>query len=172
MLKKISVLAASAALLLTASAQASEPADLSVDDLLAKYADARGGRQAWQDLNAVRIEGKALIGPQMEAPFTVHFEKPEMVHFEMSIQGNKMVQAFDGTTGWMIVPGMGSGAAREMSAAELSNVRQQADLEGPLIDYEAKGNQVALVGLETLDDGTEAYHLTVKTESGDGMDVW
>lgn len=45
-------------------------------------------------------------------------------------------------------------------------MRQQADFDGPLVNYEAKGHQVELEGKETL-EGSEAYKLRITLDGGD-----
>ena len=44
-------------------------------------------------------------------------------------------------------------------------MREQADFTGPLIDWQAKGHQVELIGKEKT-DGAETYHLEVTLASG------
>jgi hypothetical protein len=55
----------------------------------------------------------------------------------------------------------------EEMAGELVN---EADIEGPLVDYKAKGHEVALVGREKL-DGKDVWRLRVTLKSGDAQDV-
>jgi len=47
----------------------------------------------------------------------------------------------------------------------------QADLDGPLLDYVAKGSRVELDGLEKV-EGRDAYKLKLTLRSGQALHVW
>ncbi len=47
----------------------------------------------------------------------------------------------------------------------------QADLDGPLVDYEAKGTQVELAGMEQV-EGRDTYKLKLTMKSGESLHVW
>src|SRR4029077_13528962 len=47
----------------------------------------------------------------------------------------------------------------------------EAEVDGPLVDYAAKGTQVALEGTELV-DGRNAYKLKLTLKSGDVRHVW
>jgi hypothetical protein len=76
------------------------------------------------------------------------------------------VQAYDGTTAWMIMPFMGSTEPEPMPADMAKDVIEQSDLDGPLIGYKEDGNQIQLVGLVDV-EGTKAYQLKVTLKNGD-----
>ena len=52
-----------------------------------------------------------------------------------------------------------------MSPEAIRQAREQADVDGPLVDWKAKGHRVALVGRETV-EGREAYRLEVTLAGG------
>jgi hypothetical protein len=47
----------------------------------------------------------------------------------------------------------------------------QADLDGPLVDYAAKGTRVALDGMEKV-EGRDTYKLKLTTKNGSAIHVW
>src|ERR1700686_5678551 len=47
----------------------------------------------------------------------------------------------------------------------------QADLDGPLVDYAAKGTQIELVGMEKVED-RDTYKLKLTAKSGVTTNVW
>ena len=53
-------------------------------------------------------------------------------------------------------------------AKELDN---QADIDGPLVDYKAKGHQVELVGKEKV-EGSDAWKLKVTLKNGDVQHIY
>ena len=57
------------------------------------------------------------------------------------------------------------------TAQELKFAHDAQAIDGPLIDYEAKGSTVSLRGIEEI-EGRKAYHLNVTFTSGEQQDVW
>ena len=57
-----------------------------------------------------------------------------------------MIQTYNGTTGWTYAPGMGVTEPMAMGTEELKGVINQANMDSPLWDYKAKGNNVELLG--------------------------
>jgi outer membrane lipoprotein-sorting protein len=136
------------------------------DDIVNKHIEARGGIEKIRALKALKMTGTAVLGPGLEAPFSLTVKRPGSMYMELSIQGKSLVQATDGSTPWMINPFAGSPDAQAMSADDAKDVEQQADFDGPLVDYKAKGNTVELLGKEDF-EGTEVYKLKLTLKSGD-----
>ena len=160
-LTKTCALMAGALIAVSASAQ-------TADEIIAKNLEARGGKDKIQSTQAVRITGKMTMGPGMEAPFTMEWKNPNRVRVEFTVGGQTGVQAFDGTTAWMHMPFMGKAEPETMPAEQTADMEQQADFAGPLVDYQAKGHQVALVGKRDV-EGTEVYDLLITLKNGDVM---
>jgi len=155
------VLVAAAAVLAAPAARAQ-----TVDEIVAKNLQARGGKDKIAAVKTARATGRMTLGPGMEAPFTITWKKPGMVRLEFTIQGMTGVQAYDGTTGWSLMPFMGKPEAEKMSEEDMSHIQEQADWDGPLVDYKGKGHQVELVGKESV-EGTEVYKLKVTKKNGE-----
>lgn len=137
----------------------------SVDDIIAKNVKARGGDKL-KAVQAVRMTGKLVVGPGIEAPVTIEIKRPGRMRLELVIQGMTIVQAVDGDAGWTIQPMTGKQDAERMSADDLKEAQDQADFEGPLVDYKKKGHKVELIGKEKI-EGTDAYKLKVTKKNGD-----
>jgi outer membrane lipoprotein-sorting protein len=137
-----------------------------LDEILAKNLQARGGKEKLTAVKTARATGRMTLGPGMEAPFSITWKRPGMVRIEFTIQGMTGVQAFDGTSGWNHMPFMGKADPEKMSDEDMSHMREQADWDGPLVDYQTKGHQVELVGKETV-EGTEVWKLKVTKKSGE-----
>ncbi len=138
----------------------------SVDEVIAKSLEARGGKDQILAKKSIRMSGKMAGGGGPEFPFTLQWKRPNKMRLEFTFQGMTGVQAYDGTTGWMVMPFMGKKDPEEMSADDLRQVEDQADFDGELVDYKEKGHQVELVGKEPV-EGTEAYKLKVTKKNGD-----
>ena len=140
--------------------------DMTLDQVVDKNIEARGGHDAWGKVESAKISGVMTMGPGMELPMTMYFQRPGKVRMEMEMQGQQIVQAYDGEIGWQIFPMMGKPDAQKMSDDEVKMVKRQADFEGPLVDWKDKGHNVELVGKEEV-DGTEAYKLKITMDTGD-----
>jgi len=70
-----------------------------------------------------------------------------------------------------VMPFMGKKDPEPMSVHDLKQAEDQADIDGPLVDYKEKGHQVELVGKEDL-EGTPAYKLKVTKKNGDTGYYW
>lgn len=136
-----------------------------VDEVIAKNVEARGGLARLEAVQSVRMSGKMTMGPGMEFPMTVELKRPGRIRVEFTVQGSLGVQAYDGKAGWAISP-MGSKQPEPMPAEAVKAMEEQADYDGPLVDYKAKGNQVELVGKEKV-EGSDAYKLKVTLKGGD-----
>jgi outer membrane lipoprotein-sorting protein len=136
-----------------------------VDELIAKANEARGGLEKMKAVQSVRMKGKMTMGPGLEAPITIERKRPRNARMEFTIQGMTGVQAYDGQQAWGISP-MGSKQPEPMPAEMAKDLDNQADIDGPLVDYKAKGHQVELVGKEKL-EGSDAWKLKVTLKSGD-----
>ena len=153
------------ALLCAVSMQA---ADLTVDEILAKNAEAKGGIDKLRGLTSVKFIGKMTVGPGMEAPITLTKKRPEMMRMDFTIQGMTGTQAYDGTNGWTIMPFMGKKDAEPMSADQIKETKDMADFDGPFIDYAKKGYKVELLGKADV-EGTPAYKIKVNRNGQDSV---
>jgi outer membrane lipoprotein-sorting protein len=141
------------------------------DELIAKNLQARGGKDKIKAVQSARMTGKMVMGQGMEAPFTLEMSRPNKMRMEFTIQGMTGVQAFDGKTGWSVMPFMGKKDPEAMSADEVKQAADQADMDGVLVDYKDKGHQVEYAGKEDV-EGTPAYKLKVTKKNGDIANVY
>jgi hypothetical protein len=148
-------------MLITAAAMAfagsATAADL--DEVLSCTYETLGGLESIRAVESARMTGTMTMGP-MQAPFKIEFQSPDRVRLEFEVQGMTAVQAYDGKTGWAIMPFMGKTDPEEMAEDELKSVKEMAEWEGPFVDWEKKGHKIELIGTEEI-EGTEAYALKV-----------
>ena len=139
--------------------------DATLEEVLEGHYETIGGLEAWQALDAVKMEGRMTVAPGMEAPFTIWNARPRKSRMDFTFQGMTATQAYDGETGWMVMPFTGSTEPEEMPAEQGDLMREDADLDGPLIGYEEDGVELELVGTEEV-DGTPAYKIKVTRPDG------
>ncbi len=140
--------------------------ELTLDQVLANHYEALGGLDAIKGMETATFVGKMAMGPGGEAPFKMYFKRPMMARMEFTMQGMTGVQAFDGETAWMLMPFMGKSDPEVMAEDQAKNMKEQADIDGPLVDWQNKGHKVELLGLEET-EGTEAYKIKIELANGD-----
>ena len=150
--------------LVLAAVLAAPAAAQTVDEVIAKSFEARGGLDKLKAVQAVRMTGKMTMGPT-ELPIVIETKRPASIRLDVTVQGTLAVQAYDGTTGWAISP-MGTGQAERVPPEAAKRMADQADMDGPLVDYKAKGHQVELLGREKV-EGSDAFKLKVTRKGGD-----
>src|SRR6266576_6582748 len=76
-----------------------------VDELVAKNIEAKGGATALQNLQSLRVAGKMLVQQgQIELGYLQTKKRPDEVRTEASLQGMTQIQAYDGKEGWRVSP--------------------------------------------------------------------
>lgn len=135
------------------------------EEIVARNVAARGGLEAWRKVHSMRLSGQMDVGQGMQVPFTLLLKRPRMMRLDFLFDGQMVAQAYDGKTGWKRRPYLGRGGYELMTAEEVETAAGQSELDGPLIDYEAKGHKVEVVGQETV-EGREAYKLAVTLSTG------
>jgi len=136
------------------------------DEVIARHIEAMGGREKLDAVKSVKMSGKMAMQGGMEAPLTIEFKKPNKVRIEFTLQGMTGVQAFDGKTGWFVMPFAGRTDPEKMSPDQVKRIEDQADFEGPLVDYKKKGHKVELIGKDEV-EGADVYKLKVTKKSAD-----
>lgn len=148
-------------------ASGQEPKEMTVDELVAKNIEAKGGADALHALQSLKFTGKLLVNQgQIELGFTETRKRPDEVRSEVSLQGMTAVNAFDGTEGWKISPFQGRKDPEKMSADDVRALTEDSEFDGPLVDWKEKGSNVEYLGTEDV-DGTPAYKLKVTRKNGD-----
>ncbi len=148
-------------------ARAQETKQMTVDQLVAKNIEAKGGAEAVHALQSLKLTGKLLVNQgQLELGYTETRKRPNEVRSEYSLQGMTAVNAFDGKEGWKISPFQGRKDPEKMSADDTKSLWEDAEVAGPLVDWQEKGSKVEYLGTEDV-DGTQAYKLKVTRKNGD-----
>ena len=140
----------------------------SLDDMVAKNIQARGGIAALHEMHSLTLRGKLLVNDgQIELGFVQTVERPSNIRVEASIQGLTQVQAYNGTIGWQINPFQGRKDPERLSADDIKSLAETvADFDGSLVDWQRKGNRLQYLGTEDV-DGTLAYKIKLTRPRGD-----
>src|SRR2546423_14947243 len=143
----------------TASAQ-------TADDVVARYVKAVGGMDKIQAVHSLRRSGKYIGGGGFEAVIMQENKRDASVREEFSLQGMTAINAYDGKAGWKIEPWNGKKDAESLGEEEMKSIVEDADFDGPLIDYKRKGNKIEFAGMDKF-EGTDTYKLKVTKPNGD-----
>ncbi len=100
----------------------------------------------------------------MKIPMDMKMKRPDKFRMVMEMQGQKMIQVFDGEKGWVLAPWVSS-EPQELSGAQLEQAMQQADIDGELYRYEANGSTAELLGKEFIDD-LEVFNIKLVNADG------
>jgi hypothetical protein len=163
-------LAASAAAL---TAAAATPTSLSVDQIVERNVAARGGLAAWRAVKTLTIAGELDAGgkPNHALPFVLKEKRPRKSRLEIVFKDQTSVQVYDGVQGWKVRPFLNRNEVEPYTAGEAKSAAAEQDLDGPLVDYAAKGTQVALDGTEPV-EGHPAYKLKLTLKNGVKRNLW
>jgi outer membrane lipoprotein-sorting protein len=143
----------------------------SLDEIVARHVKARGGLDRLHGLQSLRQTGTVTASGGRQALVSREVKRPGKIRFEFTVQGVTAVSICDGERGWQVSPLEGEMAPKALPDEVLREAMEQADLEGPLVDWKAKGSQLALVGRETLGD-REVYRLKLTLKSGADQDLY
>jgi hypothetical protein len=134
-----------------------------VDQVLNRYIEATGGREAWQKVTS-RVSKGTIEVASMNLSGTIELDEkaPDMILSVITIAGASFRQAFDGMVGWTDDPENG---LREQSGAELAESRRDADFDFPL-DLKKLYTRLTVTGIEKVGD-RDAYVVEAARAEGD-----
>lgn len=101
-----------------------------------------------------------------EFAFVQTSKRPNLFHLEADIMGQKFIQAFNGTDGWMVAPFMGTNDPQDIPADQIKSIKREADFDGVLFNYEEKGIELSYEGIEDL-EGSDVYKIKATYDNGD-----
>ena len=134
----------------------------SIDNVLKNHFNAIGQEKL---LEQETYMVKATISQMgMELPMEMKMKRPNKFRMEMDMQGQKMVQAYDGEKGWMIAPWM-SPEPQDLSGQQLDQAMDQANIDGELYNYKEKGSAATLIGKVNV-DGSPMFNIKLTDKEG------
>lgn len=142
----------------------------SVDEIVNKYIQAIGGRDAIAGVKTIYEESTLSVMGQ-EAPSTTYIVAGKGFKSLVDFNGQQIIQVVTDKGGWSINPMTGQAGATAMPEEQLKSSRYQLDIGGPLLDYKAKGSKVELAGKDTA-GGAPAYKLTLTTKDNVAMTLF
>jgi hypothetical protein len=136
-----------------------------VDDIIARNLEARGGLEKIKAVKTLRTSGSLRQGG-FRAIFIQENLRPNKVREETIIQGMAETEAFDGKSGWRVSPFGGRKDPDLLSADDMKGLVEDADVDGQLVDYRNKDHRAELIGHEAV-EGTDCYKIKLTLNSSD-----
>ena len=163
------VLGASLATCVTVAIISGMPASAqTVDEILQKHYAARGGLEKIKAIQSLRIT-QTVGNPFSRTKVVIVKKRPGLVRWEITPAGQPTIpRVINAEGGWdtqagKVVP------RPEIMVKEERDL--EGDIEGPLVDWKAKGHTVTLEGTETIGKAS-AYKLKVVLKSGATREIY
>ncbi len=142
-----------------------------VHRLQARNLEARGGRTAWEGVEALRYTGTMEIGQGLEVPFVLVQQRPGRMCLEYPFDGATVEQCSDGEHGWKRVPFTGRTGYQPMTEAEVREATDAADPRGLLFARGSGGRRIEYLG-ERVIEGHDVHGLKVTLPGGAIREVY
>jgi outer membrane lipoprotein-sorting protein len=135
-----------------------------VDEIIAKNVQARGGLEKLHALKTLRLTAR-ISEDDLRAKFVQDMKRDDKIRRDFTIQGMSRVESYDGHSAWRINPFGGRKDPELISAEDSKSLVDAADIEGPLVDYKQKGHAAELLGHDSV-EGTDCYKIKLTLKSG------
>lgn len=142
---------------------------VTVEEVIEKHIEARGGRDAWNRVETLKITGD-FTGFSKVSPFTLHRKRADKYHLDYVLDDKPITIGYDGEHAWWINLWYRLDWAQKIAGADLVVLNQNLDFASPFFDYEAKG-----YGVELLEEGDLDGQNTIRiklTRSEDTEETW
>jgi outer membrane lipoprotein-sorting protein len=143
-----------------------------LDDIIASNLRSKGGIEKIKATQSVRMAGSVvardMTGHDVAGTMTMVAKRPNLMRRDAEVGGQKIVNAFDGSSLWMMI---GTMAPQQLPNTQAAYASQDAEFDSVFVDYKQKGHTIELVGKETL-TGAPVYHLKVTKKGGPPQDYY
>jgi outer membrane lipoprotein-sorting protein len=154
-----------------------------VDEIIAKNLEAKGGADVLKSTTSVRTTGSGTM-QGAEVSIVSYTKRPNFMRNEMTLgalkippaqdpnagqnpmAGQKMIQGFDGQTLWLSAAGMPAQALPP--GPQTDAMKQSSQIDSPLLDYKDKGTTIQL-GEPATEEGHKLHHLIVTPKGAPTM---
>jgi len=140
-----------------------------VDEIIAKHIEAHGGADAWNAVQSMKISGR-FAAFSVEEDFFALKTKGGAYYSELFLGQHKVIEAFDGQTGWTIDPWQDFVFPRELNKREVNVFQQKAEFFTPFYNYKEKGIEVELIGKQDV-DGIDVFAIKLTRPDGN-IETW
>lgn len=136
----------------------------SVDEVIAKYETAMGGRDKLASLQSVYMEGVSVMPNGNEITTKVTRVNKQLFRTDIDFGMGSFSLVVTNAAGWASNPRNG-GKFEALPADRLQAMQAELDLSGQLSNYAAKGNKALLLGTDTA-NGNNCYKVQITQPAG------
>lgn len=135
----------------------------SVDDIVARHIQARGGYDKLKAVQTIKIT-RTVATPFSAVKVVTYKKRPNLLRIEQTPKGQPAAipRGINAEGAWDIVQGKPTMRPEKVA---MEGREFDADFDGLLVDWKQKGHTVTLDGTEAI-AGSEAYKLKVVTKGG------
>jgi thiol-disulfide isomerase/thioredoxin len=139
-----------------------------VDEVVAKHVQARGGYEKWKAIKSIKV-----ISASSSLMIKSIWKRPDRIRIEYTdmYQGETDTRAFNGTRGWRISPVTGSSQPFDMPEIDIQELKEEITWGDELIEYKENGFSLELLGKEKI-DAKETIKLKLTRKSGEVMTIY
>lgn len=140
----------------------------STDEVIDAYYEHSGGKSNFRNVETLKLSGMVSTF-QGDFPFEIQQKSPDKIYVTVDVMGQKIIpQASDGVTAWSYNPFEGSLTARKLSESDAIVLKEEADIDGPFMDYAQKGYTATYEGTATK--GDKPCHVVKLTKDLEGSE--
>ncbi len=126
---------------------------------------ARGGSARIQNIQTERMSGTLFVGDR-QGTFVREIMRPNKIRMEVTIEGETTTMTFNGASGWKLNVTKGSDQPQPLNTVECKKMAEDADVDGPFLDFTVKNAQIELLDKEMLGPSL-VWKLKVTRNNGD-----
>ncbi len=152
-------------------AKAANTPQISAAQIVDKNVAARGGLAAWHGVQTMTMSGQMDAGKGVKLPYVMELKRGRKKRVEIQFHGQTAVQVYDGSNGWKLRPFLGRKQVEVYTPEEMTRASAESDLDGPLVDYAAKGTKIENLGVEKV-EGKDTYKLKLTLKNGVVQHLW
>lgn len=136
--------------------------DLNLEQILEKHYKA-AGLDNLQNVKTIIISG--TITTNVIMPIKYFKVRPNKYRMERDVADITGLWIFDGQNGWTTAPWTDNPNPQVATGAALTDLQLQADFDGSIYNWKAKGHKAELVGVEKS-DGSNVYRIKLIRNDG------
>lgn len=134
------------------------------DEIIQKHITATGGAENWKKIHSIKKTGARNIRGN-EMPVTITILQGRGYKYESEVNGMASYTIITDKAGWYYNPSRGQQKPDVMTDESVKMAQSVLDIQGPLIDYVAKGNKATYLGKDDV-EGTECFKLKITYPTG------
>lgn len=141
------------ALALAATAQQIDQQDAkapSAEEIVARYAAARGGTERWQQVQSLRATG-SYSAFSFKAPFTLIRQRGDLYRLDFEMLQTPAVRARDGEGAWALHKLLWPEPTRLVDSPYIPQFERESTFASLLLDHDARGLAVESLGPGEID---------------------